>query len=242
MINVKANIIAQLKKELLPLQGYKGMARSDALDEKLGNLKNAFPGNCFPLAAIHEFVLNDNMNAAASNGFIAALLAPLIKTETSVLWICNEQPIFPVALHSFGIYPQKIIFVKVNSSKEILWVLEEALKCTGLKAVVANVKELSFTASRRLQLAVEQSQVSGFIINNGTSGLGISAAIARWKISSLPSFIEAGLPGVGLARWNVELLKVRNGQPSQWDVTLCEGKFLQIPLIKLDEFRHKKTG
>ena len=110
MINVKANIIAQLKKELLPLQGYKGMARSDALDEKLGNLKNAFPGNCFPLAAIHEFVLNNDMNAAASNGFIAALLAPLIKTETSVLWICNEQPIFPVALHSFGIYPQKIIF------------------------------------------------------------------------------------------------------------------------------------
>ena len=72
--------------------------------------------------------------------------------------------------------------------------------------------------------------------------MAISAAIARWKISSLPSFIEAGLPGVGLARWNVQLLKVRNGQPSQWDVTLSEGKFLQIPLIKFDEFRHKKTG
>ena len=242
MNSLKTDIISQLKKDLLPLHGYKGLIKSEKLNEVIGNLKNAFPNKCFPLGAIHEFVLNDEMRTAASNGFIASLLAPIQQNENNILWICNEQPIFPVALHSFGIDPQKIIFVRLRKNREILWVLEEALKCTGLKAVVANVHELSFTASRRLQLAVEQSQVSGFIINNGKTALGTSAAIARWKITSLPSFAEKGLPGVGLARWNVQLLKVRNGQPSNWKVTLCEGKLLQIPMMEVSEFLHKRTG
>ena len=38
----------------------------------------------------------------------------------------------------------------------MLWVIEEALKCEGLAAVIGEIKELSFTQSRRLQLAVEK--------------------------------------------------------------------------------------
>lgn len=46
-------------------------------------------------------------------------------------------------------------------------VMEEALKCGGLAAVVGEVQDISFTASRRLQLAVEQSGVTGFESSRG---------------------------------------------------------------------------
>ena len=41
-----------------------------------------------------------------------------------------------------------------------MWAIEEALKCDGLAAVIGEMKELSFTNSRRLQLAVEKSHVT----------------------------------------------------------------------------------
>jgi len=41
--------------------------------------------------------------------------------------------------------------------------MEEALKCESLSAVIAETPEISFTVSRRLQLAVEQNRVTSFI-------------------------------------------------------------------------------
>jgi protein ImuA len=39
---------------------------------------------------------------------------------------------FSPALKSFGVEPDKIIFITVTKEKDMLWVMEEALKCEGL--------------------------------------------------------------------------------------------------------------
>ena len=75
------------------------------------------------------------------------------------------------------------------------------------------MRELNFTSSRRLQLAVEQSRVTGFIIREDPKQLGTTACISRWKINSLPSALPDKMPGLGFPRWQVELLKARNGKP-----------------------------
>ncbi|WP_148233512.1 ImuA family protein [Pseudopedobacter saltans] len=97
--------------------------------------------------------------------------------------------------------------------------MEEALKCKGLAAVVAELQELSFSQSRRLQLAVESSRVSGFVLRRDTRKINTTACVARWRISPQPSLLlEKGLPGVGFPQWQVELLKVKNGQPGSWNI------------------------
>jgi len=122
----------------------------------------------------------------------------------------------------------------------MLWAMEEALKCSSLAAVVAEIKELSFTESRRLQLVVEKSRVTGFILRENTRQLSTTACVARWKITPLPSEPEDGMPGLGFPRWNVELLKVRNGNPGAWVIEWCAGKFVPVikersDLLELDE-------
>jgi protein ImuA len=64
--------------------------------------------------------------------------------------------------------------------------VEEALRCNRLAAVVAEIGELSFTASRRLQLAVEQSRVTGFILRLKPRNLTSTACVTRWRVTSLP--------------------------------------------------------
>ncbi len=119
--------------------------------------------------------------------------------------------------------------------------MEEALKCEGLAAVIAETPELSFTASRRFQLAVEQSRVTGFVIRNNPKNLA-TACLTRWKISSLPTVSEDGLPGVGFPRWNVELLKVRNGTPGIWQLEWA-GRFRHVSKIAIiTKEQHRKAG
>jgi protein ImuA len=136
--------------------------------------------------------------------------------------------VFPPALKVFGIEPQRIIFIDVNRPKEALWAVEEALKCEALAAVVGELSELSFTESRRLQLAVEQSKVTGFIHRYNPRSENTVACVTRWKIKPAPSSEEEGLPGLGFPRWNVELLKVRNGRPGSWQIEWSAGSFKQV--------------
>jgi protein ImuA len=38
-----------------------------------------------------------------------------------------------------------------------------------------------------------------------------------------------GMPGVGFPRWNVQLLKVRNGKPGAWQIEWSADGFRHIP-------------
>jgi protein ImuA len=231
MTGTKADIIAQLQKDILPLQGFKAPLNNTAVDAVPAPIKNAFPNSSFPLGAIHEFMVAEAEDAAATGGFVAAVLATIMHSGGASLWISSSRLIFPPALQSFDIAPDKIIFIDLEKEKEILWAMEEALKCDGLSAVIGEMQELSFTASRRLQLAVEQSQVTGFVLRRNPRGWNTTACVTRWKITSLPSELPGDMPGVGFPRWNVELLKVRNGKPGAWQVEFAAGRFRHIPKI-----------
>lgn len=227
MITSKADIISRLQKDILLLQGFK-TSTTVAADIGLGPIKHAFPNGAFPLGAIHEFISASAEDTAATNGFISGIVAALMKKEGAAIWISASKHVFPPALKSFGIAADRIIFIELKKEKEMLWAMEEALKCEGLAAVIADIPHLNFTASRRLQLAVEESRVTGFIIRQNTVTINTTACITRWKIAALPSALNTGLPGVGFPCWNVELLKVRNGRPGSWQVEWVAGKFRHI--------------
>lgn len=241
MENTKANIIAQLQREILPLQGFKPVAGNIGFDGGLGFIKQAFPNASFPLGVIHEFFCGGAEDVSASAGFIAGLLAAIMQRGGVAIWISSSGMIFPPALKCFGIEPDKVIFVHVQKEKEILWVMEEALKCEGLAAVIAETPEISFTASRRFQLAVEQSRVTGFIIRRNPKNMA-TACVTRWKITPLPTVSEDDLPGVGFPRWNVALLKVRNGVPGSWQLEWA-GRFRHVSKITaMKGGQQRKTG
>ncbi|MEZ0453009.1 ImuA family protein [Sphingobacterium thalpophilum] len=213
--NEKQALISKLKKDLLLWQGIPQRS-ADLLQMGLGPLEEAFPNGVFPRGAIHEFVSFDRIGAAVSCGFISTLLGKLMQNHGVCIWISTFHTLFPASLKTFGVVPEDVIFVCMQRENDVLWAMEEALKCEGITAVLAEVHHLNFVQSRRLQLAVEKSRVTGFILQHNPRQLGATTCAARWKISSLPSITVDGLPGIGYPGWNVELLKVRNGQPGCW--------------------------
>lgn len=243
MTRSRADIIVQLQKDILQLQGVRSVLNNTVLDSELGPIKNAFPNASFPLGAIHEFISVNAENATATCGFISGIIGSLMRNNGALIWISASRSIFPPALLSFGIAPDKIIFIDLKKEKEVLWAMEEALKCKGLTAVVGEMQELNFTASRRLQLAVEQSKVTGFILRRNPRIISTTACVTRWQITSVQSELKEGMPGVGFPRWKVELLKVRNGTPGKWEIEFSAGRFRHISkTIAIALVQKKKTG
>jgi len=242
MNNNRADIISRLKREILSLEGLKFSAMGLQGDIGLGPIQAAFPNACFPVGAVHEFLSAGNENSAATAGFIAGLLSGLMRNGGASLWISSSRTLSPPALKAFDIEPDKIIFIDLQKEKEALWAMEEALKCDGLAAVVGEIREINFITSRRLQLAVEQSQVTGFILRHDSLNQNTIASVSRWNITPLPSELE-DLPGVGFPRWKVELLKIRNGKPGSWNMQWSAGRFEHIsPSVISVPQEKRKTG
>src|SRR5580704_8854110 len=56
MSAANADIIRQLQRDILPLQGFKPPTPGKAVEFQLGPLEMAFPNARFPTGAVHEFV------------------------------------------------------------------------------------------------------------------------------------------------------------------------------------------
>jgi protein ImuA len=244
MLSAKADIIAKLQKEILLLSGNKPPVQDIGLPNGLRFMRQHFPQGVFPSGAVHEFLCSQPEDAAATGGFISGILSTCMPVKGAVIWISLRKNIFPPALNEFNIEPNNIIFIHPANEKEILWVTEEALKCESITAVVTEMNDLNFTNSRRFQLAVEKTKVTGFVLNQKIN-TGNNACLSRWQITSLPSMAENGLPGVGHPRWNVELKKIRNGKPGNWQIEWVGNTFKQV-LSKAIPIQHeelqKQTG
>lgn len=223
----KHDTINRLRQDLLRWQGVTSLV-SQAERIGLGAIENAFPGGVFPSFGVYEFISMSREDSAATSGFIGGLLSRLTQDGGVCLWISTSRLLFPPSVHAFGVLPDRVVFVDISRERDVLWATEEALKCSGLAAVVAELQEMDFVQSRRLQLAVEKSRMTGLIMRCNPRLVGSTACAARWRIRSLPSALTGGLPGVGFPRWEVELLKVRNGNPGKWQMEWSEGRFVSI--------------
>jgi protein ImuA len=232
----KQQVISKLRRKLLCWEGYKPALAGQRARLGLGPLENLFPHQVFPKNCVHEIVCASAEQAAAAGGFVSGILSSLMQPGGVCVWISRGQRLYAPALKTFGIAPHQVIFISLYKDKDSLWVMEEALKCPGLTAVVCELCEIDFKQSQRFQRAVEQSRVTGFVLRNAGK-LSSTASAARWQIKALPSTDLNGMPGLGFLRWQVDLLKVRNGQTGSFQLTWKQGRFVPLQLNNIQEER-----
>jgi protein ImuA len=237
MPGAKADIISQLRKDLLQWEGYRPPAAGTRSQVGLGPVEAVFPNGVFPIAAVHEVVCGSAEQAAAGGGLVTGILSALMRQGGICVWIGKGRRLFAPSLKMFGVKPHQVIFISLQKDADALWVMEEALKCPGLKAVVCEVKELNFKQTQRLQFTGEKSRVTGFVLRNAADTLGSTACAARWRVKPVPSADLNGLPGLGFLRWRVELSKVRNGQTGSWTLEWKKGHFNTVEEVLVVEER-----
>ena len=189
-------------------------------------IDECLPEGGLALGALHEVAGGGN---GAIDGAAAALFAAGIaaRTRGRVLWCVTRQDLFAPALAQAGLPADRVIYVEAGDEKSVLACFEEGLRHGGLGAVVAEVSRLSMTASRRLQLAAEGSGTIGLAVRRWrrqteATDFGLpTAATTRWRVSALPS-TPLSVPGIGRARWGVELVRCRGGESANFEVEACD--------------------
>jgi protein ImuA len=199
------------------------------------------PGGGLALGCLHEIEGGRaEWDDGAATGFCLALLARLLgaapraaagapQARGPVLWVSRWRDLYAPGLTAFGLDPGRLILVWAGdgagggSGTEVLWAMEEALRCPRLGAVVGEVEALERSAGRRLQLAAEASGVTAFALRRplhpARRAAAPSAAATRWRVMPAQALHQdsAGRGRfLGRPCWQVELLRCRGAAPGQW--------------------------
>jgi len=159
---------------------------------------------------------------AAAILFLAAAAArfAIARGQGQVLWALSRRDLFAPGLAQAGLTPDRLIYAECRGDAEALAVMEEGVRHGALTAVIGEVGRAEMAATRRLQLAAEESGTPALLLRRwrkaGMDPLAVpSAACTRWRIGCAPS-AALPYPGLGRARWQVELARQRGGPPHSW--------------------------
>lgn len=213
----KSAQLAALRQQLATLET--GGRAASILPFEVAGIDANLPWGGLPLGALHELgsAGTEGEEGAVATAFLAGILARLAP-DRPVLWCLKRTDLHAPGLALLGLAPERLVLARAANDQEILWAMEEGLHSAALAAVVGEVELLPALASRRLQLAAEGSGVTGFALSRRGLAMTASAAVTRWRLTALPSLPMLGEPGIGRARWRVELLRCRGGVPAAWDV------------------------
>ena len=151
---------------------------------------------------------------------------PLADTPDERMWLWVQdrealrrtgrpyRPGLPKALR------HRLIHVAARDAKDMLFALEEGLRCRDLAFVIGemagNPTALDFTASRRLTLAAERHKVPLWLVRIDAQA-DLSSARMRWRAQSAPSLAGRWNPQApGQPRWQAELFRSRRHPPGTW--------------------------
>ncbi len=209
----KRRALEALRREIrrIEIPGEAGVA---CLSPGIPEIDGALPGGGLRAGCVHEIGGDE-----AATGFCAVLLARAGSAPGPLMWLARGDDLYLPGLVRYGIEPGRLLVASgLRRRADMLWAMEEALRCRALRGVVAEVDTLDRAASRRLMLAAEGSGVPGLVLwsEAGRGGAGrvrVPTADSRWRVTTVP--------GTGMTRWRVEVLHCRGGRPGCWVVEMA---------------------
>jgi protein ImuA len=225
MTAARERVISDLRDRIAALET-SSARKADCLAFGVSEIDAVLPGGGLAYGALHEFA---GGGAGTIDGAAAALCAAGIaaRTKGPIVWCLTRPDLFFPALAQVGLHPDRVVFVESDREEDVLANMEEGLSFGGLGAVVGELVRLPMTASRRLQLAAERTGTMALAVRRWRRQTEASdfgqptASTTRWRVSVKPSE-ELPVPGVGRARWYLELMRVKAGECAEFLVRACD--------------------
>jgi protein ImuA len=195
----------------------------EALDTRLA-------GSGLARGGLHEVAaatasLGDDAAATLFAAGIAARFAAE-RPEQAVLWALTRFDLYAPGLEQVGLGPQTVLYAQGRKDAEVLAMAEDGLRDGALACVVAEARTVDSTATRRLQLAAADGDTPLLLYRRRRTRdlcplTAPSAAMTRWRIGCVPS-APLDIPGLGRARWSVELVRQRGGNSFSLVLEACD--------------------
>ncbi len=190
---------------------------------KLGlkEIDSILPRGGLKLAGLHEILPANIGNFSgfpvdgSATGFAAWLLRQCLARRPGLaLWVRRPAGRFDPQPYGPGLTawldPTRLLLVEAHQPDDLLWALEEGLRCSGVAAVLGEIGSADLTTTRRLLLAAEGNGSTAILLRSANAATS-SAALTRWRIAAAPARSTEGLRDIARPRWQVELSRARGG-------------------------------
>ena len=165
--------------------------------------------------ALHEIAAPSEAHLTATTGFVLRLVS-----SCRLLWIAEDMALiesgapYGPGLDAFGLALERLLTVAATRPHDLLWAMEEALRCRAIGAVIGELRhgEIDMVAMRRLSLAATESGALALLLRAAPANEASTAA-TRWIVGAAPS---AAAHGPGSPRFATRLIRNRRGPLGSW--------------------------
>ena len=128
--------------------------------------------------ALHEIAAASEAHLAAATGFALGLAA---HEQARVVWIAEDMALaesgapYGPGLDAFGLAPERLLTVAAARPRDLLWAMEEALRCRAVGAVIGELRDsaINTVALRRLSLAAARKRRARVAVARVAGGRGL---------------------------------------------------------------------
>jgi protein ImuA len=237
--------IDRLRRRLWRLEAATGLASECGAPLPLGiPAIDGVLGGGLSRGALHEIAAAGEAATAAATGFALALAArpaalrgALRNAQRVVshrgpggnlVWVVEDfslvenGALYGPGLDGIGFPPERLITVAAARWRDVLWVMEEALRCRAVGMVIGEMRArvIDRVATRRLALAAAAGGTLGLILRTAPDDAP-SAAVTRWIVDAAASALFSGgddekWHGLGPPRLTAHLVRNRRGHLGAW--------------------------
>lgn len=184
----------QLRQHLLALQKAPGMVdRPSPLPLGIPAIDKVLGGGLMR-GALHEIASAGEIHLPAAAGF--ALGLAVSAPSPRLLWITEDMGLAEsgaphgAGIDAFGFAPERLVTVSTVQRPDLLWAMEETLRCRAVGAVIGEMRagEIGTVAVRRLSLAAAESGTLALLLRAATPN-DASTATTRWVVGAASSII-----------------------------------------------------
>jgi len=212
-------VIEQLRQRLLALQ------RMPGIEDAPGTLPLGIAaidmvlGGGLMRGALHEIAAPGESHFTAAAGFALGLTV-LSAPSPRLFWIAEDMTLAEsgaphgAGLDAFGLAPERLVMVSAAHRRDLLWAMEEALRCRTISTVIGEMRAggIDGVAVRRLSLAAAESGALALLLR-AAPPIDASTAATRWIVGAAPSAI---VHGPGASRFAAQLVRNRRGPTGSW--------------------------
>jgi len=214
-------VIEQLRQRLLGLQ------RIPGIGDKPGFLPlgiaaiDSILGGGLMRGALHEIAATGEAHFTTAAGFALGLTA-LSASSPRLFWIAEDMALAESGaphgggLDAFGLAPERLMTVSAAHRRDLLWAMEEALRCRAVDTVIGEMRtgRIDGIAVRRLSLAAAEGGALALLLR-AAPPTDASTAATRWIVGAAPS---AAAHGPGAPHFAAQLVRNRRGPIGSWNL------------------------
>ena len=211
-------VLDQLRRKLVGAQPQH--ADRAIVSSGFASLDTQLPQNGLPTGSLIEWV--SDAPGIRTTSIALKCAASFLNRAGAVAIVDPHNDFNAAGLECFGIPLQRVMIVRPCPAAEwqltqtersdTLWAIEQLARCPGVRLLVTWIDRISATAQRRLQLAVEKSGVTVFLLRPATALRQTSWADLRFHVQSMDhvAMAEKLQQKAGQTRAAVRLIRSKN--------------------------------